>query len=507
MNRPVGRFTGGHFWLCAVNLRRKTRAATVAQVNLPAQFSPKHIPPRARTTLRHNYLSFIEDTALTLGVMAPTGTCGIVLPLLIAKGGNATWLIFLLTLVAFSLIMYSVHRFSAQCASAGSLADFAAAGLGRTACVVTGWAYVAAMAFGAAGTAPSSAYYADLFFRQVTGAPESFLRAAGITMIVVIVAWIIAHRDIKLSTEVMLAIELASLAVIIVIIALAVRHNSAWLDRPQLHLEGAKLSGFQFAMVFGFMTLAGFESVTTLGEEASHARRTIPRVIVSCLIPVGILYLVMIYCLTALARKNGLALEQLNAPFDSIARSMNLTGFGYVSSIGIALSYFACTLGSLNAGARILYYFAQNGLFTPSFGSAHPVNKTPHRAIALIAVIAIACPVALLLAKVLLPDCINYLTQLASFGFIASYFLVCLAMPFFLLRRKILRRVDVAVSAVALLMLAVVLALSVFPVPAAPWRYLPYLFLAAVLTGIAVSALYSRSSDPQPASDASDTSI
>jgi amino acid transporter len=120
------------------------------------------------------------------------------------------------------------------------------------------------------------------------------------------------------------------------------------------------------------------------------------------------------------------------------------------------------------------------------------VNKTPHRAIALIAIIAIACPAALLLAKVLLPDCINYLTQLASYGFIGSYFLVCLAMPFFLLRRKILRRLDVAVSAAALLILAAVLALSVFPVPAAPWRYLPYAFLAAVVTGIAASIWYAR---------------
>ncbi len=171
---------------------------------------------------------------------------------------------------------------------------------------------------------------------------------------------------------------------------------------------------------------------------------------------------------------------------------MNLASFGYVSSIGIALSYFACTLGSLNAGARILYYFAQNRLFVPSFGSAHPVNKTPHRGIALIAVIAIACPATLLLSKVQLPDCINYLTQLASYGFIGAYFLVCLAMPFFLLRRKILRRLDVAVSVAALLILAAVLALSVFPVPAAPWRYLPYLFLAALLIGIAVSIRYAR---------------
>ena len=493
-----------NFSVCAANLRRETPAATVAHVSLPPNSSSTDAPPRSRSTLRHNYLSFIEDTALTLGVMAPTGTCGVVLPLLIAKGGNATWLIFLLTLVAFSLIMICVHRFSKQCASAGSLAEFAAEGLGRWACVVTGWAYFAAMALSAAGTAPSSAYYADVFYRQITGAPASFLRAAAITAIVVIAAWIIAHRDIKLSTEVMLAIELGSLAVIIVIIAFAMRHDSAWLDRPQLHLDGAKLSGFQFAMVFGFMTLAGFESVTTLGEEATHARSTIPKVIVSCLIPVGILYLVMIYCLTALARKNGLALEQLNAPFDAIARSVNLSGFGYVSSIGIALSYFACTLGALNAGARVLYYLAQNRLFAPAYGSAHPLNKTPHRAIALIAVIAIACPGGLLLAKVLLPDCINYLTQLASYGFIASYFLVCLAMPFFLLRRKILRRLDVAVSVAALLILAAVLALTVFPIPAAPWRYLPYLFLGSVLTGIVISLWYARNSNSSAQHDPSE---
>jgi hypothetical protein len=38
-----------------------------------------------------------------------------------------------------------------------------------------------------------------------------------------------------------------------------------------------------------------------------------------------------------------------------------------------------------------------------------------------------------------LTDCINYLTQLASFGCIAAYFAVCLATPFYLFAKKILR--------------------------------------------------------------------
>jgi amino acid transporter len=290
----------------------------------------------------------------------------------------------------------------------------------------------------------------------------------------------------------MLAIEFASLAAIILIVALAMFHNSAWVDRPQLHLEGARLPGFQYALVFGFMTLAGFESVTSLGVEASHAKRTIPRVILGCLIPIGVLYLIVIYCLVALARKNGMIFDQLNAPFDSIARSMNLISLGYISSIGVALSYFACTLGSMNAGARVLYSMARRHQVAPALGVAHPVNATPYRGILLLAGTGIAIPVTLLVLRVSLSDCINYVTQLTSYGFISSYFLVCLSLPCYLYRRKILRGFDVIISVAALLILTTVLGLSVFPVPEAPWRYLPYLFFVFVAAGTGISWRYIR---------------
>jgi amino acid transporter len=424
--------------------------------------------------------------------MAPTGTLGIILPLLIAKGGNTTWITFVITLFAFSLILFCVYRFSQLYASAGAIASFADAGLGRWMGAIAGWCYVGAMGFGVASVAPSSAYYADLVITQSTGRPGTIARGALIICSVIIVAALIAYHDIKLSTKLTLAIEFVSLAAIILILGLAMFHNSAWLDRPQLHLEGARLPGFQYALVFGFMTLAGFESVTALGAEASQPRRTLPTVILVCLIPIGILYLVAIYCLVALARKNGMIFDQLNAPFDTIARSMGLVSFGYISSIGVALSYFACTLGSLNAGARVLYSMARRHQFAPRFGVAHPVNATPHRGILLLAGTGIAIPVTLLVLRVSLSDCVYYVTQLTSYGFISSYFLVCLSLPFFLYRRKILRGFDVLISLAALFILTAVLCLSVFPVPEAPWRYLPYLFFAFVLTGTAISSRYLR---------------
>jgi amino acid transporter len=171
---------------------------------------------------------------------------------------------------------------------------------------------------------------------------------------------------------------------------------------------------------------------------------------------------------------------------------MNLGSLGYVSSIGVSLSYFACTLGSMNAGARVLYSMARRNQFAPGFGIAHPVNATPSRGIILLAALGIVIPVSLLLLRVSLSDCINYVTQLTSYGFISSYFLVCLSLPFYLYRRELLHGIDVIISAAALLILTVVLGLSVFPVPDAPWRYLPYLFFLFLIAGTGISWRYLR---------------
>jgi amino acid transporter len=446
----------------------------------------------AGPSLRTNYLSFIENAAQMLGGIAPAGTIGVVLPLLILRGGNATWLIFLVTLLAFSLVLICINRFSELSASAGALSTFAEAGLGRRAGVVAGWAYIATMVFSVAGTAPSSAYYADLVLTQITGDHGSLLRWALLTAGVGTLAWAVAHRDIKLSTEVTLAIEVSTVAVMMLIVALAAWRTRLWADPAQFHLKGTPLAGVQVGLAFGFITLAGFETVTTLGDETRQATRTIPRAIETCLLPVGLLYLVMIYFLVALSRKHGLAFERMIAPFDSLAREIRHPEMGLFSSLGIALSYFACTLACMNAGARVIYSMGRRGFFARSFGRAHPVNATPSRAIGMVALLGLVIPVALLWRGKSLLQCVNLLTQLAAFGFIASYFLVCLAMPFYLRKRGLLRMVDGAAAGAALMILGIVLALSLLPLPPAPWRYLPYIFLASIIVGILASAIFWR---------------
>ena len=438
-------------------------------------------------TLRKNYLSGLENVAQTLGTMAPAGTLGVIIPLLIGKTGNGTWLMFLAVLGICLLILVNINAFATRCASAGGLCTYARLGLGRRAGAATGWIYVGAMLFGAASAAPSAAYYACLVISQYSGIPNSALLGASVTTLVVLAAWWTAFRDMKLSSDVMIIIEVTSLAVMITIIAIAMSKGGAWIDRPQLTLQGAGPRAFSAGLVLAFLTMGGFESATTLGEEATHAKRTIPRAIMACVVPVGLLYLFMTYLLVGLGRRFGIALDQLEAPFDTLARACRFALLGTASSAGIALSYFACTLGSINAGARTLYSLSEDGLFFRPFGFAHPVNATPHRAIALIGAVSIAMPVGMLLWGVSLVSCIDYVSQLAALGYIGSYFMVCLAAPFFLASVGCLTRGGIAASVAALVLLAAVLVQSVYPVPPAPACYLPYVFAAAMAAGFAAS--------------------
>ena len=242
----------------------------------------------------------------------------------------------------------------------------------------------------------------------------------------------------------------------------------------------------------------GFESATTLGVESRWPEWTIPWALVRCVVPVGVLYVVMTYLLVGLGRRFGLALDQLEAPFDTLARAYHHPLLGAASSAGVALSYSACTLGSMNAGARTLYSLAEDGYFPRSFGSAHRRNATPHRAIAVLGVLSVAATTGLLAAGVSLVSCIDYLSQLAALGFIGSYFMVCLAVPFFLRRLSLLRWPALAASASALVLLAAVMVESVFPAPEGPARFLPYVFLALLAGGLSFSWWVRRGTAPIP---------
>jgi amino acid transporter len=442
-----------------------------------------------RTGLRRDYLSLIENLAQTLGVLTPSGTISVIIPLLIVSAGNGTWLLLLVTLSIFLLVMMSVMRFAALYPSAGSLATYSQLGWGPNGGLIGGWIYLLGISFCVPSALLASASYFELALVPWFGPTVSQFRLQIILILVSIGCWLAAYRDIKLSTNLMLVIECVSVSLMLAMLTAGMFITGAWRDPAQLHLTGVHFSGLQGGLVLAFMLMAGFEGTTSLGEESQDPGETIPKAIFRCMLPLTVLYLLISYCLVSLENHGAISAQRngLTVPFVSIANAIHWPLLGPLSSLGVALSYFACGLASLTVASRVLYSMARNGYFWQRFAQVHPFNATPHRAITLISALSLIVPVAMLALGAELSVSINVLSQLGSLGLIAAYLIVVIALPIYLRREGLLRSTDLVLTAAASAMLVIVLILSIYPRPAAPYDRLPYLFAACLLVGILIS--------------------
>jgi amino acid transporter len=146
---------------------------------------------------------------------------------------------------------------------------------------------------------------------------------------------------------------------------------------------------------------------------------------------------------------------------------------------------FACTLACITAAARVLLKMAHDGLVHSHLGRAHTSNGTPH-----LAVLASALAILLLAAGLAArgasgADIYAWMGSLAVYGFITAYFLVAAALPFYLRRRAQLTPAAIALAIAGALAMLLAMAGTLYPVPAAPYNVLPYIYLAYLLAGLA----------------------
>jgi amino acid transporter len=439
--------------------------------------------------LRRSGVSLLENFAQTLGVLSPAGTLSIIIPLLIVSAGNGTWLLLFGTLSIFLIVMLSVLRFASLHASAGSLAAFARLGFGRRGGLWGGWVYLLGISYCIPSALLGSAIYLDYLLTPWLGAGNSIVRVAVFTLLLGLAAWAAAFRGVKLSTHLMLIIEATSLTVMTFLVVIGMSRSHAWIDHAQIGLSGVHFSGLQGGLVVAFMLMAGFEGATSLGEESDNPKSAIPRAIFGCMVPLSVFYLVATYCLVSLGNRGVIAVQStgLTVPFDALAQVLHVPWLGILSTLGVALSYFACALGCLTVGARVLFSMAREGEFWPSFGRAHVRVATPHRAIALISLASMVIPLGMLASGEDIGTGFNLLVQLGSIGIIGGYLFSAVALPLYLHRRGELQRSDVFVAIIASGLLIVVLILSVYPTPPRPYSYVIYAFSASVLVGMTIS--------------------
>jgi amino acid transporter len=132
----------------------------------------------------------------------------------------------------------------------------------------------------------------------------------------------------------------------------------------------------------------------------------------------------------------------------------------------------------------------RHGALHSLLGQAHHANQTPHRAVLLSSIAAFVPAGVMMLQGRNLFDIYGLIGTLATFGFVTTYILVSAAAPLFLRSRGCLTPQAVCISVLAVLAMAAALLGNLYPVPAAPYSYLPYLYVALLLIGFAWSTIW-----------------
>jgi amino acid transporter len=330
--------------------------------------------------LHAGVLGPIETLAQSVSAMAPSTSPSLTIPLVFALAGSATWFVYLLATAATLLVGFCVSRFARLSASPGSLYTYAASTLPPFFGVTAAWGLLLAYIATGASVAGGALYYTNVLSQQFFHfAPPNVFALA---VVCAVAAWI-AYRDVKLSAELMLWIEVVSVSLILIVLVVLLVRFGFHLDLDQFRLKGVSYSALGPALVLAMFSFVGFESATTLGGEAREPLRTIPRAVLQCAILAGIFFMLCSYAEVLGFRGESNKLSDSTSPLHLLATKAGISPLGVAIDFGAAVSMFACVLACTTAAARVLMRMGQSALIPSAFGRANRRHGTPGPAILL----------------------------------------------------------------------------------------------------------------------------
>jgi amino acid transporter len=430
--------------------------------------------------LRSSCLSFIEILSQSVANISPTLTPVVIVLFVFASAGNGTWLTYLVATAALMLVGLSINEFAKRSASPGALYVCIGHGLGPSMGFLAGWCLILAYIFTAISVLAGSVNYALILLSMLNvSVPPVFLFAIGTFLV-----WLVAYKDIQLSTRIMLLLEGGSMALILLVCCIVFIKHGTMVDPAQFKLQGLSFDGFRLGLILAIFSYVGYESATALGDEAKRPLVFIPRAVLMSALISGIFFVICSYTATLGFRGLPDPLDKSTAPFNDLANSAHLPFMGVLISVGAVVSMWACTLASVNAASRVIFTMGRHGVIHGKLGLAHGKNETPHHAVTVCALITFAFSALFGWFGLGVLDIFNDFSTIATFGFLIVYILVSIAAPVYVRSLGALKATNIVVSVSSIILMLLPLIAAFYPVPAPPADKFPIYFGVYLLVGI-----------------------
>jgi amino acid transporter len=197
------------------------------------------------------------------------------------------------------------------------------------------------------------------------------------------IVFLLTYRDIRLSTTAGVILGAFEIAIFGALALWMLLSNAGDLNAQPFNPNHATgdWSGVFKGMVFAILAFIGFEAAAPLGEEARHPRRTVPRAVVGSAIAIGLFYVLCSYAWVFGAGFDKFVDQATGAdPWRNLGKVFWGTGWVLVF-LAICNSIAANSNAAVNAGTRVFYALARNGLAPRPLAHTHPRFKTPNVAI------------------------------------------------------------------------------------------------------------------------------
>lgn len=392
-------------------------------------------------------LKIVDASAFSIGLIGPVGAMALLgVGAAGILGQGATWA-FVFALVVVSLVGYGFVKLSRHIAHTGSVYALVGITLGPRAGFVAGWALLGAyLTIGAGSTIEIGLFFSNFLAQIGVAATPSWI-AVSIPALVIVAA--LGFARIHVLTKTLLVIEILG-AVIVTLLSLVILVRLATGNGP----DGQELSwgflqlpsGTDFTViaagaVFGFLAFAGFEGAAALGEETLNPKREIPRALKIAIGVVGAFYLLTIIGQSLGFGVNAAGVEAFqgsSAPYADLATAYVGTWLAAMLDLVASISLLAIAMGTMNAGARILFALARDA------GSRTPIARVsksgePTVALWVMLVVALVIMVGQSMAGTTVLDATFYWLTIGTIALLVAYALATLGALRFLFFRGVRR--------------------------------------------------------------------
>jgi amino acid transporter len=457
------------------------------------------VEERSQGALRRE-LRFWEAIALSIGIMAPTAAMALNGVAPAGLIGRAVPLAFLFAAIAIAFVSYAFIRLTRHFNHAGSAYALTGVTLGPRSGFFTGWAQMGTYAAFTAASIAEVGLFGEAFFTStgIWNDPSWIV----ISMIAAVLIAAVAYSDVKFATRSLLLIEALSVTLIVILIVWiyakviggSAPNGQNFSFKAFSPPPGVGIGAIAFASVFGFLSWAGFEGASALGEETNNPRRNIPAAIAGAVGFTAVFYVIVMFAQSlgfGLDATGVKAFASSGAPLGDLSTSFIGKGFADAVDFGAMVSAFASALGTAAASSRILFALGRDGFLSRRLGDASARTGAPANALAVVMLVAVATVVALRINGTTSTNVFFYMGTIGVLSLLVAYIVTNLGAAKFLVLDRRENPLQLAIFTIAIAALVYV---EYKNIKGTAWPYdrFPFIVLGWLVLGILITVIFPK---------------